>query len=152
MLRNTHRLFGVHPRLCAAAIKAGVTLDFDVFVAEGKRSEERQLALYNQGRSLPGSIVTNAKPKDAPHTYGLALDLYPATTSGTFDPQGDIPAERWTTLANSVKSVGGIAWGGDFKSLSDKPHFELENWKLKIGWMGPTLAVIAVLALVVYAL
>lgn len=42
---------------------------------ETYRSPERQLELYSQGRDTPGRKVTNAKPWQSFHQYGLAVDL-----------------------------------------------------------------------------
>ena len=39
------------------------------------RSSARQAELYAQGRSKPGKIVTNAKPGQSWHQYGLAIDF-----------------------------------------------------------------------------
>jgi len=151
MLRNAHRLFGVHPRLCAATVKAGVTLDFDVYVAEGSRSKERQDTLYAQGRTAPGSIVTNATADNSPHCFGLAVDLYPACLDGTFNPQGSF-GDRFEKLAECMKSIPGVAWGGDWTSLKDRPHFEVENWRTHTSWMLTTIAIVAGLALVAHAI
>ena len=43
----------------------------------GFRSFEEQLALFAQGRTKPGRIVTKAKPGESYHNYGLAFDWVP---------------------------------------------------------------------------
>lgn len=82
-------------------------LGFRVAMFEGFRTPERQQALYDQGRTTPGNIVTNAKPWQSWHCYGLAADI------AYRDPQG-----RWT-------------WDGDFHRLS--PIFE----QYGLRWFGP---------------
>lgn len=47
---------------------------FNVHVFEAWRSPERQLKLYNQGRTAPGKKVTNAYPMFSMHQYGLSVD------------------------------------------------------------------------------
>lgn len=43
----------------------------------GLRTFEEQTALYAQGRTKPGRIVTKAKPGESYHNYGLAFDWVP---------------------------------------------------------------------------
>lgn len=47
----------------------------DVGIYEGFRSLERQQYLWESGRSRPGPIVTNAKPGQSAHAFGIAVDL-----------------------------------------------------------------------------
>jgi peptidoglycan L-alanyl-D-glutamate endopeptidase CwlK len=68
----------LHPTL---RTKAQVVLDdctreqlpFRLF--EGFRSPQRQQYLYEQGRTRPGTTVTNARPWTSYHQYGLAADF-----------------------------------------------------------------------------
>jgi len=46
-----------------------------VEVISGLRSWAAQAALYAQGRTKPGKIVTKARPGSSWHNYGLAIDL-----------------------------------------------------------------------------
>lgn len=84
-------------------------------ITEGYRSLERQAQLYAQGRTAPGKIVTNAKPGESIHQYGCAFDVV-FTQTGY---EGD-----WNKLGQIGKMLG-FTWGGDFKSIKDRPHFEL---------------------------
>lgn len=95
-----------------------------VCVAQGYRSKEAQDALYAQGRTAPGSIVTNAKGGFSNHNYGVAVDLAMYTNDGA--------NVIWTVDNNFRKIVTamkmyGFKWGGDWKSFKDNPHFELFN-------------------------
>ena len=92
------------------------------------RSLEQQAAFYAQGRTLPGSIVTNAKPGESFHNYGLALDVVP-TELLALPHWGDIPPHQARTdaLWAKVGAIGkdiGFRWGGEFRSIRDRPHFE----------------------------
>jgi peptidoglycan L-alanyl-D-glutamate endopeptidase CwlK len=51
--------------------KHGVTFE----VLSGLRSYAQQAALFAQGRTKPGKIVTNARPGSSWHNYGLAIDV-----------------------------------------------------------------------------
>lgn len=51
----------------------GHGINFRVF--ETFRSAKRQAELYEQGRSKPGTRVTNARPWSSFHQYGLAADV-----------------------------------------------------------------------------
>lgn len=85
-------------------------------ITQGLRTIEEQNALYAQGRTKPGKIVTNARGGSSYHNYGLAVDL-------AIIQDGKV---IWTPSADIVAAFkkAGYTWGGDFKSIKDKPHFE----------------------------
>ncbi len=58
-------------KVCADLKQRSIPLE----VFEGFRSANRQAELYAQGRTLPGNIVTKAKPWSSFHQYGLAVDF-----------------------------------------------------------------------------
>jgi peptidoglycan LD-endopeptidase CwlK len=108
-----------HIALCAAE---GITLS----VTFTYRSDETQAALYAQGRTVPGHIVTNAKPGESFHNYGLAYDVVPLKPNGAADwdtSNKTGAAKRWQRIGAIGKSLG-LRWGGDFNSIKDLPHFE----------------------------
>lgn len=85
------------------------------------RTYAEQDQFYAQGRRHTGKIVTNAKPGFSYHNFGLAFDVAVKL------PDGSVTWEaNWNLIGEIGKSVG-FAWGGDFKSFSDKPHFEYSN-------------------------
>ena len=93
-----------------------------------RRSLARQAALFAQGRTVPGPIVTNAKPGESFHNYGLALDVVP-TELLALPNWGDTPDQQartdalWSRVGTIGKSIG-FRWGGEFHSIRDRPHFE----------------------------
>jgi len=93
----------------------------DVAITETYRSQARQDELYAQGRTKPGKMVTNAKKSS--HTDRYAWDIFFTKTAysdvSKFDRAGKI-----------ARSLG-ITWGGDFKTITDKPHFEYKNSTFK---------------------
>jgi len=94
------------------------------------RSFDTQAKLYAQGRTHPGKIVTNAKPGQSYHNYGLAYDATP-TCLLKLTNWGDTPEHQqetdriWALYGHLGKELG-MRWGGDFKSLKggDRPHME----------------------------
>lgn len=72
---------------------------------------------------MPGKIVTNSKLL-GPHGFGLAYDVAPVTTDGKTILWDDVV--KWKNIGAEGKKLG-LAWGGDWKSISDKPHFELTD-------------------------
>src|SRR5579864_7089095 len=64
-----------------------------VEVCQGLRTWPQQAALYAQGRTTPGPIVTKAKPEQSWHTFGCAFDVDIVTASG-LDWTGNDPAWR----------------------------------------------------------
>lgn len=126
--RDRARLVGVHPKLVAAIeeiLGAMADRGHGMFVVEGVRSLERQSALYAQGRSTPGPIVTNAdgvthRSNHQPHEdhWGHAVDC--AFLSG--NPFSH--THPWEEYGELVESHG-LRWGGRFSTLMDLPHAEL---------------------------
>lgn len=95
-------------------------LGYTVHVFEGYRTLFRQNELYAQGRSKPGSIITNAKGGESLHNYGVAVDI-------VFGPKGKPswnPNEPWSKLGEVGKKYG-FEWGGDWKGFADLPHLEM---------------------------
>lgn len=99
------------------ALDANTTLR----ITQGLRTFAEQEALYNQGRNgNAGKIVTNAKAGQSFHNYGLAIDLV------ELDDNKNEMAD-WHFDMATLKPIAdkyGIVWGGDFRSIKDKPHFE----------------------------
>jgi peptidoglycan L-alanyl-D-glutamate endopeptidase CwlK len=92
------------------------------------RTIDEQDALYAQGRTKPGKIVTNAKGGQSYHCYGLAVDIVliidgkTASWDMNTDFDGDKKAD-WMEVVAIFKKYG-WEWGGEFKSFRDNPHFQ----------------------------
>ena len=89
------------------------------FITETIRSFKRSDELYAQGRTKPGQKVTNAKGGDSFHNYGLAFDFV-ILVDGVMSWKVD---KNWMIVGECFKKRG-WKWGGDFKSITDYPHFE----------------------------
>lgn len=73
--------------------------------------------------------VTNAKAGQSPHNFlpALAFDIAFKDKAGKLD-YSTLLFDRFAPL---VLTVPNITWGGRFKSIPDKPHFELTDWKAR---------------------
>jgi len=91
-------------------------------VTQGLRTFAEQDKLYAQRPK-----VTNAKGGQSIHNYGLAFDFCLADGGKTiWDTNKDFDGDKipdWMEVVKVFKDAG-YAWGGDFKSIVDKPHFE----------------------------
>jgi RHS repeat-associated protein len=92
-----------------------------VRISQGFRSFEEQDRLYAQGRTAPGSIVTNSKGGQSYHNYGLALDVYPQENGRM---NFNATREGYAPIANLAKAIG-FEWGGDWTGFRDMPHFQM---------------------------
>ena len=101
-------------------------------VQQGLRTVAQQNALYAQGRTEPGAIVTNAPGGSSAHNFGLAVDLYPVI-NGAIDwgvPPGPAAVQAWNDLWNAVRSQGDLVTGQDFTGLADPGHVEFKDWAI----------------------
>lgn len=113
--------------LLCPALSAKITQLADSFsepirVIQGLRSWSDQEALWEQGRTLPGPIVTDARPGASWHEFGLAVDL--GIISLLAQPGWAPNDPAWATMGALGKSLG-LFWGGDFQHNPDRPHFQL---------------------------
>jgi peptidoglycan L-alanyl-D-glutamate endopeptidase CwlK len=133
---DMQRLEGVHPRLRAALTQifaVMATLGHPMRVISGLRTDAEQAALYAQGRTSPGAIVTyrdgsTKRSEHQAHGDGLGhavdcafLDDPDTPTVETWDERK--PWELYGVLGETL----GLAWGGRWRRPIDKPHLELRN-------------------------
>ena len=96
-----------------------------VKLGECFRSVSEQDALYAQGRTTSGSIVTYAKGSSysSMHQWGVAFDIIRNDGKGAYyDNDG------WFSKVGKIGKALGLEWGGDWTSPVDKPHFQLKQW------------------------
>lgn len=92
-------------------------------VTQGYRSKAEQDALYAQGRTKPGNKVTNAKGGYSMHNWGCAFDICRNDGKNPYDD-----SDGFFTKVGKIGQSIGLEWGGSWKSLVDKPHFQLPDW------------------------
>lgn len=117
-----------HPRLqklAAELVEECSRQGLKIAIGETLRTVEEQEALYAQGRTKPGSIVTNVRGSSysSYHQWGTAFDFYRNDGKGAYNESGN--------FFGRVGLIGvalGLEWGGNWKSIVDKPHFQLPDW------------------------
>lgn len=93
----------------------------DIRVTQSLRTMAEQEALYEQGRTVAGSVVTNAKPGASWHNFGLAIDVAPLAPQG---PDWNTSHPVWGRIVAVGTSLGLVS-GAEFRSFPDWPHFQL---------------------------
>lgn len=123
--KTDQKIKKLHPQLRPLASKfineVEKKLGIKLRITDGFRTFDEQNKLYAQGRTTAGKIVTNAKGGQSYHNYGLAFDCY-LTENGSVTFKKAVNSE----IAKIGKDLG-LEWGGDWKSLKDMPHFELNK-------------------------
>lgn len=131
--RSLDQLNTLHPKFRDSAIsawtkaQAAMPDNVKIVVVQGLRTFDESNAMYAQGRTAPGPIVTNAGAGKSYHNYGLAFDFAMITNGKTDNSVGPL----WHKVVDIMKAHG-MAWGGDFKTIVDNPHFENRygyNWR-----------------------
>ena len=127
---SNQRLALVHPLLrekvnAAAAQLAAEGTYFRV--AQGLRTYAEQDALYAQGRTTPGHIVTNARGGHSNHNFGCAVDCYPFLSGSSGELNWNAETPQFQMMVSALKAQG-LLWGGDWKAIVDPPHFQLMNF------------------------
>lgn len=116
--RSLGRLIGVHPRLVALVKEAAALSPVDFMITEGLRSAERQVALIRAGAS---------RTRASRHLTGHAVDI-----AALIDEQVRWDWPLYPRIAGAFKAAAArqgtaIVWGGDWATLRDGPHFELDR-------------------------
>lgn len=115
-----------------ACIQEWANAGLDVLVTCTHRSNAEQLALYEQGRTSPGRIVTNAKPGQSTHNFtvygkpaSLAFDIVPLAHGKPMWGTSGEDMKTWQRVA-SIAKARGLAWAGDWHgNLHEVAHFQL---------------------------
>lgn len=107
--------------------------DLKIGIGECVRTVQEQDALYAKGRTAPGNKVTNCKGStySSMHQWGVAFDFYLVMDVDGDGQTSDDTYNDSTGLYTKVGKLGqsiGLEWGGAWKSIVDKPHFQLPYW------------------------
>lgn len=116
--RSLQRMAGVHPRLTALVKEAAALTPVDFIVVEGLRTPERQAALIRAGAS---------RTRASRHLTGHAVDV-----AALVDGQVRWDWPLYPRIASAFKAAAvrqgtPVVWGGDWPTLRDGPHFELDR-------------------------
>jgi peptidoglycan L-alanyl-D-glutamate endopeptidase CwlK len=117
--RNLDDLAPPAKQRAEAFIAAAKAKGIDLLVTSTYRDNESQNALYAQGRTAPGAIVTRAKAGQSWHNWRCALDVVPLVNGkAIWDDQA-----VWKQVGEIGKSCG-LEWAGDWKTFKEFPHFQ----------------------------
>ena len=117
-------------RLVDAVIKV-----YDFSIIETHRDRTEQERCYNTG-------ISKAHFGESAHNYNpsFAMDVYPYPVprkqiNGVV--QIDSNSSEWNKMGQIFKDMAEnlgieLEWGGDWKKLVDKPHFQIKGWKTKV--------------------
>ena len=94
-------------------------------IISGTRTYAEQDALYAQGRTKAGNIVTNARGGYSNHNFGIAFDI------GVFSGNRYLPESPLYKAVGALGMELGLEWGGNWKTIVDQPHFQLRP-----AWAG----------------
>jgi len=117
--RNLDDLAPPAKQRAEAFIAAAKAKGIDLLVTSTYRDSESQDALYNQGRTTPGNIVTRAKAGQSWHNWRCALDVVPLVNGkAIWDDQA-----LWKQVGEIGKSCG-LEWAGNWVTFKEYPHFQ----------------------------
>src|ERR1700685_1548466 len=118
------RLAQVYPGLADKIRSMAATHEaeaIDIRVTQGLRTMAEQEALYAEGRTATGSVVTRAAAGFSWHNFGLAVDVVPLTPTG---PDWNISHPDWIRIVAVGTSFSLVA-GAEWRIFPDLPHFPL---------------------------
>lgn len=117
---NSRKLEDLHPKvkvLCEKFIEKCKSQNIDVLITSTYRDGASQDALYAQGRTTAGKIVTNARAGQSYHNWRVAFDFVPLVHGKA----------QWSDVATFTKcgeiaeSVG-LEWAGRWKKFKELAH------------------------------
>lgn len=114
------RVDGLEPLTRILALRFLASSSRRLAITSGRRSSAEQAALYAQGRTTPGPIVTHAPPGTSFHETGRAFDVAPVDVLGR--PYWPESPALWAELGE-LGEAAGLKWGGRWQ-WPDRPHFE----------------------------
>lgn len=117
---NSRDLKDLHPKvaaLCSTFIDKCKEQGIDVLVTSTYRDAESQTALYAQGRTTSGKIVTNAKAGQSWHNWRCAFDFVPIV-NGKAQWNDTATFERCGKIAESL----GLEWAGRWTRFRELAH------------------------------
>jgi peptidoglycan L-alanyl-D-glutamate endopeptidase CwlK len=123
---NSRKIEDLHPKvkvLCEQFITACDAVGIDVIITSTYRDLESQTALYAQGRTTKGNIVTNAKAGQSMHNYRVAFDFVPIVGGKCVWNDAGLFA-KCGRIAESLGLEWAGAWSGKFKETA---HCQFTN-------------------------
>ena len=115
--RSLSKLVGVHPKLVEVVKLAITKSPLDFSISEGLRTVERQKELVAQKKS---------QTMKSRHLIGEAVDI-----CILLDGKANWDFDNYRIVADVFKDCAAelgvkITWGGEWTTLKDGPHFQIE--------------------------
>lgn len=105
--------------IARALVQKAAQSGIKIKILSGLRTYAEQDALYAQGRTEPGSKITNARGGYSNHNFGIAFDV------GVFEGASYLPESVKYKAVGALGMDLGLEWGGNWKTIVDQPHFQL---------------------------
>ena len=126
---SSRSITDLHPQfqpLASQFLTVAKQRGFDVLLYCTYRSLPEQAALYAQGRTAPGAIVTDAPAGSSAHNYGLAFDACPMNNG---KPVWSDVDPLWATYG-ALALACGLDWAGAAGfPFREFPHCQMPNWR-----------------------
>jgi len=98
-----------------------------VLVTCTRRTPEDQAALYAQGRTTPGPVVTWAKPGESRHETGEAWDVVPLRNGKPVWGTTGADLLLWQQVG-AIGEAAGAEWAGRWPArIREFPHFQIKG-------------------------
>lgn len=119
-IRSLQRLDKAHPDLRRLMLEAAKKCPVDFEIGEVLRTRSRQAELVKAGAS---------QTMRSRHLTGHAADIY-CTVNNKIRWDWPLYSKAAIHIKDTAKKMGiAITWGGDWKTLKDGPHYQLD-WKI----------------------
>lgn len=121
---NSRKIYDLLPDVASRCImhkaRCESELGIELLITSTYRDGESQNALFAQGRTAPGSIVTRARAGESFHNYRVAYDVVPLVDG---KPVWDASHPVWREVGRIGKECG-LEWAGDWRDFPEYPHFQ----------------------------
>lgn len=126
---NSRAIDDLEPKaaeLCRLFVAKCLAAGIDVLITSTFRDAASQAALYAQGRTAPGEIVTKAEAGFSFHQFRVAFDFVPLLHG---KPQWNAIGlfERCGAIAKEI----GLAWAGDWSLFREYGHCQLPGLTIR---------------------
>lgn len=104
---------------------AATAMPFQVKILSGTRSYAEQDALFAKRPK-----VTKARGGQSNHNFGIAWDVGVFVNGHYYTGATKAEEQAYIDLAKAVlPKVAGVDWGGNWRTIVDRPHYELSTGK-----------------------
>lgn len=123
---NSRKIEDLHPTVQAKARAFEAACDaegIDILFTSTYRDKESQNALYAQGRTVRGKIVTNAKGGQSFHNWRVAFDIVPLRNGKAVWSTTGEDGKLWAKIG-AIGERCGLEWAGRWKTFKEMAHFQ----------------------------